>query len=104
MKVNAEKTKAMKFRIQKKTIGFVRSSKYLGIVLRPALGFGDQVEQLVNRTAKTIACLGNLQRVSLAMSARISDLEITPMIRYGMASISKRLSKTATQNLERCRS
>ena len=115
MKVNAEKTKAMKFRkagaigkqklyIQKKAIEFVPSFKYLGIVLQPALGFGDHVEELVNRTAKTIACLGDLQRMPLEMLERIFDIKIMPMIRYGMASISGRLSRTAMQNLDRCRS
>lgn len=115
MKINAEKTKAVKFRkagatgkqklyIQRKPIEFVPSFRYLGIVLQPALGFGEHVEQLLTRTATTIACLGNLQKIPLALAMKIFDLKIMPMIRYGMSAISKRLAKTTMHNLDRCKS
>ena len=115
MKINADKTKAMKFRkagstgkqklyIQRKAIEFVPKFKYLGIVLQPALGFGDHVEQLVTRTATTIVCLGNLQDIPLTLAMKIFDLKIMPMIRYGMTAISRRLAKTNMRNLDRCKS
>ena len=115
MKINADITKVMKLRkagatgkqqlfMERKAIEFVPNLKYLGIVLQPALGFGDHVEQLVTRTATTIACLGNLQKIPLTLAMKMFDPKIMPMIRCGMTAISRRLAKTNMRNLDRCKS
>ena len=86
MIVNTSKTKTLKFRkagaqgkkklyIKHKEIEFVTSFKYLGITMQPALGFSEHVTLLQARTAKTIICLGNQQKVPLTLAMRIFKMK-----------------------------
>lgn len=112
MVINTEKTKAVKFRkagatgkatlyINRTPIEFVQNFKYLGIIMQPALGFGNHVNELLTRTAKTIMCLGNLQKLPLTLAMKIYEIKIMPLIRYGMASISPKLAKCSMTVLDR---
>lgn len=114
MSVNVEKTKIVKFRkagpqgkkqlyINRIPVEIVQQFKYLGVVMQPALKFGEHVDSLLTRTATTIACLGNLRKLPVDLALKIFDIKIMPTIRYGMRSIAPRLAKTSMINLDRCK-
>ena len=77
--------------------------KYLGVLLQPALGLHDHIEELLERTAKTIMCLGNLQKLPLELAMKIFSLKIMPIVRYGLTNIAPKLAKTTMLNLDRCK-
>ncbi|XP_018494810.1 uncharacterized protein LOC108864181, partial [Galendromus occidentalis] len=77
--------------------------KYLGITMQPALSFSEHIEQLLTRTATTMACLGNVRRLPLELAIKIFNINIVPTITYGMTCISQRLSKTALLKLDKCK-
>ncbi|XP_018497542.1 uncharacterized protein LOC108865217 [Galendromus occidentalis] len=114
MIINTGKTKAMKFRkagatgntklyINRTPIQLVQSFKYLGITMQPALGFSDHADQLLTRTATTIVCLGNLQKLPLTLALKIFQIKIMPTIRYGFNCISTKLARTNLEKLDKCK-
>ena len=113
MIVNIDKSKVVKFRkagalgkqrlyLNRKPMEFVSSIRYLGLTLQPALGFSSHVDQLLTKTAATIACLGDLQELPLSLAMRIYDMKVMPMIRYGMSCVSNKLSQ-AMVSLDKCK-
>lgn len=98
MTVIVNKTKALKFQkagligncklyVQRKPIKLVRSFKYVGIVMQPALGFSERIEQLQTGTATIATWLGNLQKLPLDLAMKIFEIRVMPSLRYGMNRI-----------------
>ena len=103
LKVNINKTKAMKFRrgggygakdfmrYKGEQVSYVSEFVYLGVNLQPSLCVTRHVQMRKEKTAKAIGLLRNLHRVSTKTLVKIYNIKVWPMMTYAFKPIASKL-------------
>jgi hypothetical protein len=117
IKVNTSKTKWMKFRkgghlatgdifkLNNELIDYVKSYVYLGITLQTGLSFHKQIKRV---SAKAVGRIGALSthtsKLSLERAMQVFDVQIKPIVTYGLHLFSHHLKVTTLEHLDMVKS